>query len=70
MDGWKGSEKNTLSLIAIPYSDADLLKLNLLISLLLMDFSIPVTPWRKNDVYSVYRTVLFLAENLLVLSVI
>lgn len=70
LDGWKGSEKNTLSLSVIPYSDADLLKLNLLISVLLMDFSIPVTPWRRDGVYPVYRTMLFFAENLLVLSVI
>lgn len=43
---------------------------NLLISLLLMDFSILVAPWRKDGVYPACRTMLFFAENLLVLSVI
>lgn len=66
----KAVDRTLLSFGAIPNSAADLLKLNLLISLLLMYFNILVTPWRKDGVCPAYSTKLFFVENLVVLSVV
>lgn len=47
----KAVDRTLLSFNAVPYSATDLVKLNLLIFLLLMYFSVLVTPWRKDGVY-------------------
>lgn len=66
----KAVDRTLLSFSAVPNSAADLLKLNLLISLLLMYFNILVTPWRKYGVCPARSTKLFFVENLVVLSVV
>lgn len=66
----KAVDRTLLSFSAVPNSAADLLKLNLLISLLLMYFNILVTPWRKYGVCPAHSTKLFFVENLVVLSVV